>query len=104
MHRSNSYNERFSQEIRNPKYARSYILELLQNKEDPMPLDEVLRLIAKKMGTTEFANFVGERVQNIDKFIKRERNPKRETLDKFLRPFGLETVLAVKPVDEDKVA
>lgn len=69
-----------------------------------MSLDEVLRLIAKKMGTTEFADFVGERVQNIDKFIKGERNPKRETLDKFLRPFGLETVLGVKPVDEDKVA
>lgn len=104
MHRSNSYNERFSQEIRKPKYARSYILELLHNKQRPMSLDEVLRLIAKKMGTTEFADFVGERVQNIDKFIKGERNPKRETLDKFLRPFGLETVLGVKPVDEDKVA
>jgi len=104
MHRSNSYNERFSQEIRDPKYARSYILELLQNEDEPMPLEEVLRLIARKMGTTDFAEFVGERVQNIDKFIKGERRPKRETLDKFLRPFGLETVLAVKPVDEDKVA
>lgn len=98
------YNERFSQEIRDPKYARSYILELLQNEDEPMPLEEVLRLIARKMGTTDFAEFVGERVQNIDKFIKGERRPKRETLDKFLRPFGLETVLAVKPVDEDKVA
>ena len=104
MHRSNSYNERFSQAIRNPKYARSYIFELLGNKDEPIPLEEVLRLIARKMGTTDFADFVGERVQNIDKFIKGERHPKRETLDKFLRPFGLETVLAVKPVDEDKVA
>ena len=104
MHRSNSYNERFSREIRNLKYARSYILELLQNKEEPMPLEDVLRLIARKMGTTDFAEFVGERVQNIDKFVKCKRHPKRETLDKFLRPFGLETVLAVKPVDEDMVA
>ena len=101
MHRSNSYNERFSREIRDPEYARTYILELLQSEDDPMTLEEVLRLIARKMGTTEFAEFVGERIQNIDKFIKGERRPKRETLDKFLRPFGLETVLAVRPVEGD---
>lgn len=103
MHRSNSYNERFSHEIREPEYARSYILELLQNADEPMPLEDVLRLIARKMGTTDFADFVGERVQNIDKFIKGERHPKRETLDKFLRPFGLETVLIVKSLG-DKAA
>lgn len=101
MHRSNSYNERFSADIRKPKYARAYISELLTNKKEPMPLEEVLRLIAKKMGTTDFSEFVGERVQNIDKFIKGERKPKRETLDKFLRPFGLETVLIVKPVENE---
>lgn len=97
MHRSNSYNERFSKEIRNPKYAQSYISELLRNKDEPLELEEVLRLMAQKMGTTEFAEFVGERVQNIDKFIKGDRHPKLETLNKFLRPFGLETALVVKP-------
>ena len=100
MHRSNSYNERFSNDIRNPKYARKYIYELLENKENPLTLDQILRLIASKMGTTEFAEFVGERVQNINKFIKGDRHPKRETLDKFLRPFGLETILSVREVDE----
>jgi len=104
MHRSNSYNERFSNEIQNPKYARAYISELLSNPDEPMTLEEVLRLIAKKMGTTEFAEFVGERVQNIDKFIKGHRHPKRETLDKYLRPFGLETFLTVKSIGKKKVA
>jgi DNA-binding phage protein len=104
MHRSNSYNERFSRDIRNPKYARKYIQELLENQDNPLSVEEVLRLIATKMGMTEFAEFVGERVQNINKFIKGERYPKRETLDKFLRPFGLETVLSVKEMDEDDVA
>jgi hypothetical protein len=61
-------------------------------------LDVVLILIAKRMGTTEFAEFVGERVQNINKFVQGERWPKRETLDKYLKPFGLETVLHVKDV------
>lgn len=104
MHRSHSYNERFSKDIRNPKYARKYIHELLENQDNPLSLDQVLRVIASKMGTTEFAEFVGERVQNINKFIRGERYPKRETLDKFLRPFGLETILSVRNVDEDHVA
>jgi DNA-binding phage protein len=94
MHRSNSYNERFSHEIRNPKYARRYIKSMLEDFD----LLDVLRTIASKMGTTEFAEFVGERPQNINKFIQGERSPKRETLDKYLRPFGLETVLQVKEV------
>ena len=68
-----------------------------------MALEEVLRLIVKKMGTTDFAEFVGERVQNIDKFIKGKRHPKRETLDKFLRPFGLESTLVVRQISEKKV-
>jgi hypothetical protein len=94
MHRGNSYNERFSQDIRNPKYARKYIKGMLEEFE----LIEVLRFIAKKMGTTDFAEFVGERVQNINKFVQGQRQPKRETLDKYLKPFGLETVLHVKEV------
>ena len=104
MHRSNSFNERFSREIRNPKYARIYIIGLLQDEEEGLSLEDVLRLIGRKMGTTEFAEFVGERVQNIDKFIKGKRHPKRETLDKYLRPFGLQTVLDVRPVEEGRAA
>jgi len=98
MHRSNSFNERFSRDIRKPTYARAYILAQLEDKDEPMTLEEVLKLIARKMGTTDFADLVGERVQNIHGFIEGNRHPKRETLDKFLRPFGLQTVLGVKPV------
>ncbi len=104
MHRSNSYNERFSQEIRNAKYSRAYILELLSNENEPMLLEDILRLIARRMGTTEFAEFVGERVQNINKFITGERNPKRETLDKFLRPFGFVSTLGVREIYAKKAA
>lgn len=102
MHRSNSFNERFSKEIRKPKYARAFILELLENKDEPMQLEEALRLVARKMGTTDFADLVGERVQNIHGFIEGNRHPKRETLDKFLRPFGLQTVLGVRPVKPER--
>jgi DNA-binding phage protein len=96
MHRSDSFNERFSREIRNPDYAKVYIGELLGDQGSGKALSDVLKIVAKKMGTTEFADFVGERVQNIDKFIKGNRNPKRETLDKYLKPFGLKSYLGVK--------
>ncbi len=98
MHRSNSFNERFSREMRNPKYARAYILAQLEDEDEPMSIEELLKFIARKMGTTDFANLVGERVQNIHGFIEGNRHLKRETIDKFLRPFGLQTVLGVKPV------
>jgi len=98
MHRSNSFNERFSREMRNPKYARAYILAHLEDKDEPWSLEEILKFIARKMGTTDFADLVGERVQNIHNFIEGKRNLKRETIDKFLRPFGLQTVLDVKPL------
>ncbi len=101
MHRSNQYNERFSKEIRNSEYAQAYILELLNDPDEEITLIDALKIIIQKMGTTDFADFVGEHVQNIDKFLKGSRNPKMETLDKFLRPFGLETILSVKPVEKD---
>lgn len=104
MRRTDSYNERFSQDIRNPVYAQNYFLELTQDSDEPMTPEEALKLVIRKMGTTEFAAFVGERVQNVDKFLKGERNPKRDTLDKFLRPFGLVTVMGIKPINEDRVA
>jgi hypothetical protein len=62
----------------------------------------VLRLIGTKMGTTDFAEFVGEKVQNIDKFIKGKRNPKIEMLNKYLLPFGLKAELTIMPIGRDK--
>jgi DNA-binding phage protein len=104
MRRSDRFNERFSQEMQNPAFASEYILLLLNDQDEPMSVEEALRYVIFQMGTTEFAEMVGMRVQTIDKFLKGERHPKRETLDKFLKPFGLKTVMTAKPDDQGEVA
>lgn len=85
-------------------FAKQYLPELINDEDEPMSVEDALRFVIKRMGTTDFANLVGESKQTVDKFLKGQRNPKRETLDKFLRPFGLVTVVGVKPLDEDKAA
>ncbi len=69
-----------------------------------MTIEEALHFTIKRMGTSDFAKLVKEQKQTVDKFLKGERHPKQETLDKFLRPFGLKTVLNVKPAAKKKVA
>lgn len=101
MYRSNSYNENFSREMHDPKFAKQYLTELIN---ESMNIEKSLRFVIKRMGTTDFALLVGEPKQTIDKFLKGKRNPKRETLDKFLRPFGLVTVVKVRPIKDEKVA
>jgi len=99
MYRTSTYDEDFSREIRNPEFARGYfLLQMNFPDEEPMTIEDTLIWIIKRMGTTDFANLVGERKQTIDKLLKGERKPKRETLDKFLKPFGLKTVLSVEEV------
>lgn len=98
MYRTDSYNKRFSEEIKNKEYAQEYIKSLLYDEDEPMRLEDILKLIIKKMGTTDFAAVVGEKTQTIDKFLKGERRPKRETLDKYLLPFGVKTRLDVAVV------
>ncbi|MBI4042116.1 MAG: hypothetical protein HY391_01435 [Deltaproteobacteria bacterium] len=104
MYRSNSYDETFSKEMRNPEFAQQYLLELISNEDEPMTIEEALRFAIRRMGTSDFAKLVKEQKQTVDKFLKGERHPKQETLDKFLRPFGLKTVLNVKVVTKKRAA
>ena len=101
MKRSNSYNKRFSEDIRDPEFAQEYILGHLNSDDEPLELEEVLKIIIRKMGTTDFAEFVGDTKGNIDNFLSGRRNPKRETLDKFLKPFGLKTSLGAAKIESE---
>ncbi len=79
-------------------------MELINDENEPMSVEDALRFVIKRMGTTDFANLVGKSKQTIDKFLKEIRNPKRETLDQLLRPFDLRTVVRVESVNNKKVA
>lgn len=104
MYRSNSYNAEFSKEMRNLEFAKQYLSELINDEAEGLSVEMALCFVIKRMGTTDFANLVGESKQTVDKFLKGQRNPKLETLDKFLKAFGLVTIVRVKPIDEDDAA
>lgn len=90
MKRSNSYDEKLSQKLKNRRFAQEYLLTLVDpDDEDALEIEDALRLAISKMGTTDFARLVDEDKANVDKFLKGSRVLKEETLNRYLRPFGL---------------
>ena len=98
MRRSDSFNKDFIENMQDQEFAKAYILSLMNNDEEPMTLEDALRFTILQVGNTTFANMVGTKPQTIDKFISKERIPKPKTLDKWLKPFGLKTVLNVTDI------
>jgi hypothetical protein len=66
-------------------------MALIHDKEEPLMVEDPLKIVIQRMGVSEFSKFVEAAPQNTDKFFKGKRKPKRETLDRFLKPFGLKT-------------
>jgi DNA-binding phage protein len=104
MYRNNAYEEDFARDMRDPEARQEFLSALIHDKEEPLPVEDALKIVIQRMGVSEFSKLVEAAPQNIDKFLKGERNPKRETLDRFLKPFGLKTVLSVKPLDKNQAA
>jgi len=105
MHRGSDFIETFCEDMKSQEFAHEYILQLMEDAEEPMELEEALRKVIRQMGTKEFAEMVETSSQNVTEFLSGRRNPKRETLDVFLRPFGLKTTLGVALIeDKDEVA
>ncbi len=100
MYRSNTYDEDFSENMKHLIARQTYLTGLIDDEDEPMSIEEALRFFIRRMGLVEFSNLVGEKKQNVNKFLVGERKLKRETLDKYLKPFGLKTVLEVKPLDK----
>ena len=92
MYRRTTFDEDFSRDMQGPVARNAFLLALIQDEDEPMSIEEALRFTIRQMGTVEFAALVGEKKQNVGKFLSGERNLKRETLDKYLKPFGLQTV------------
>ena len=94
MNRTKKFDSVLSQKLKNPKFAAHYLMALIEGK-DGIPLEEALKLMIEQMGIKEFSELVGKPSSNIVDFIKGKRHPKRETLDDYLKPFGLHTVFTV---------
>lgn len=95
MRRTKNFNEDLSKRLRNKKFAAKYLTSLIEG-EDGLSLEEALKIFIEQMGIKEFASITHHSPSNIVDFIKGKRHPKNETLDSYLHPFGLKTVLHIE--------
>ena len=81
--------EDLAKEFQNPEFAQEYLLDLVQDEDEPMSVEEALRFTIPKIGVSEFSHMIGKSKTDVDKFLKGDRNLKPETLDEYLSPFNL---------------
>lgn len=96
MKRSESYNEKISNKLRNPAYAREYLKALMEGPEGLEPQD-ALRDMIEVMGITEFAKLAKVPKSRVIDFTKDKRTFKPSTLDLLIKPFKLRTRLIFVP-------
>ena len=98
MHRSESFDERVSKKIQQSRdYGQGFLLTLMED-DDGLSVEDALRIVIQTMGVTEFSRFIGVKPPTVMAFVKKTRNLKPETLNNYLRPFGLKTEIIVKKV------
>jgi len=83
--------------IKSKKYRHGFLVGLMEESdgEKGLCLEEALKTIIQMMGVKEFATLTNQAPSNIVDFLKGRRHPKQSTLDAYLKPFGLKTVLHV---------
>lgn len=62
---------------------------------EPLPLFDALKIAIGRMGVTEFAELVRMERSSVSRILSQSTIPKVETLDRFLKPFGLRVKLDV---------
>lgn len=95
MRRSNYYEETLAQELRDKEFAQGFLLDLIETKDD-FTLEEALKHTIVRMGIKEFAAKAKVPRSNVSEFLKGKRKLKPETLDLYLKPFGLKTKLVLE--------
>ncbi len=90
MRRGDDYSEELSKKLRSVKFARAYFSALTEAPSE-MSVEDALRHAITRMGIKEFSQSAGVPTSNIHEFLKKKRKLKTETLDIYLKPFGLRT-------------
>ena len=98
MYRNNAYNEDLAKEMQDPEFAQQYILNLVEDEDEPMTVEEALRLAIPRMGVAEFSRKINKSKTDVDKFLRGERNLKPETLNVYLFPFNLRVRVTLEKV------
>ena len=84
--RSVNWNETLAEKLNDLDFARDFLLDLM---EEGVPLQEALGETIRGHGVKEFCNLVNLEPSSVQRAIKLNNNPTKETLEKLLQPFGL---------------
>jgi DNA-binding phage protein len=94
--RSRDWNEGLARELRNPEFAREFVLALL---DEGFSLQQALAKTIRTYGIKEFAELAGIPRSNISRAIREGYSPGLLMLEKLLKPLGLR--LAAMPSDKE---
>jgi DNA-binding phage protein len=92
--RSRDWSEAVSEELKDLKYARHFLAELLDEGDD---LQTALGRMIRLYGVKEYARLVKIEPPAVQRAIDPRHNPTKQTLERLLAPLSLE--LGVKPKD-----
>lgn len=96
MYRNKSFDELVAENLKKPGAAQDYLLTLMEG-EDGLSLEDALRHTVKAMGVKEYCACAKLSMPNVVRFLNTKRSLKTETLEKYLKPFGLKArIIAVK--------
>ncbi len=91
--RTADWNEGLAKDLKNKEFAKAFILAAL---DDGFTVQEVLSKVVRSYGVKEFAKKINLPSSNLSRIINPKYNPTYETLNKLLKPFGLE--VGIKPL------
>lgn len=99
--RTKDWNEGLAAELRNPDFAKAFILAAL---EEGLSIQKVLGKVIRAYGVKEFSKKTGIAGPNLLRAIHPKHNPTQETLNRLLKPFGLTLTVAPLKVKSKKAA
>jgi DNA-binding phage protein len=91
--RSRDRNEGLARDLRDTEFAREFILAGI---EEGIPLPAILAKLVRAYGVREFSKKIRMASPNLLRAISPKHNPTQQTLERLLRPFGLQ--LSVKKI------
>jgi len=98
MYRNNAYDDDLAKEMQDSEFAQQYLLNLVDDVDEPMTVEEALRMAIPRMGVAEFSSKTNKSKSDVDKFLRGERNLKPETLNEYLVPFNLRVKVTLEKV------
>ncbi len=90
MNRAKRYDQILSEKLRSIRFAQGFICSLMEG-EDGLSAEDALRHTIQRMGVKEFSELAKVPPPNVQEFLKGIRKLKPDTLDIYLKPFGLKT-------------